>query len=129
MYASPRKRQSQTPPPPPAKTIDLNSSTRSTDPQTGAKTTKRAFHCDLIVKSDGQGGQTARQPLLTTATTQLLEAMGTSLDPVPGNIEAAAAPSEQDDAAKLPALVEELIKTEKSYISRIRALKLVRNTV
>jgi hypothetical protein len=55
--------------------------------------------------------------------------MGTSLDPVPGNIEAAAAPSEQDDAAKLPALVEELIKTEKSYISRIRALKLVRNTV
>jgi hypothetical protein len=55
--------------------------------------------------------------------------MGTSLDPVPGNIEASAAPSEQDDAAKLPALVEELIKTEKSYISRIRALKLVRNTV
>jgi hypothetical protein len=30
-----------------------------------------------------------------------------------------------DDAARLPALVEELIKTERSYISRIMTLKTV----
>ena len=51
----PRRSMSPLPPPPPPKAIDLNSSTRSTDKETGAKITRRAFLCDLIVEEQGEG--------------------------------------------------------------------------
>lgn len=50
-YRSP----SPLPPPVPSKTIDLNSSTRSTDKETGAKITRRAFLCDVVVEREGEG--------------------------------------------------------------------------
>jgi hypothetical protein len=44
------------PPAPPAKPIDLNSSTRTTDRETGAKITRRAFLCDVVLEREGEGG-------------------------------------------------------------------------
>lgn len=43
------------PPALPPKAIDLNSSTRSTDRESGAKITRRAFLCDVVVESQGEG--------------------------------------------------------------------------
>lgn len=43
------------PPPVPAKTIDLNSSTKSTDKETGSKISKRAFLCDVVIEREGEG--------------------------------------------------------------------------
>lgn len=43
------------PPPLPPKAIDLNSSTRSTDRETGSKVTRRAFLCDVVVEREGEG--------------------------------------------------------------------------
>jgi len=43
------------PPPVPAKPIDLNSSTRSTDRETGAKISRRAFLCDVVIEREGEG--------------------------------------------------------------------------
>ncbi|WVQ64179.1 uncharacterized protein L199_002341 [Kwoniella botswanensis] len=42
-------------PPVPAKPIDLNSSTKSTDRETGQKITRRAFLCDIVVENQGEG--------------------------------------------------------------------------
>lgn len=42
-------------PPAPPKAIDLNSSTRSTDKDSGRKITRRAFLCDIVVEREGEG--------------------------------------------------------------------------
>jgi hypothetical protein len=39
----------------PPKMIDLNSSTRSTDRESGKKITRRAFLCDVVVEREGEG--------------------------------------------------------------------------
>ncbi|EIW66895.1 hypothetical protein M231_05581 [Tremella mesenterica] len=114
---SPHKPQSTSPlpPPPPPKAIDLNSSTRSTDRETGAKIVRRAFHCDLILKSHGDD------------TTHLLEELGSPLAPVssdntPPRVDVGSeySPTSQ---GRLAGLLEELVRTEKSYLQRIKALR------
>jgi hypothetical protein len=43
------------PPPVPPKMMNLNSSTRSTDRESGKKITRRAFLCDVVVEREGEG--------------------------------------------------------------------------
>lgn len=110
------------PPVPPPKAIDLNSSTRSTDRETGHKITKRAFHCDLIVENDDP------------ETLELVQLLGEPLEPITSLPRAgpsrpvtapldSSSPHKQDDK-RYASLVEELVRTEKSYLSRLRALKI-----
>lgn len=55
MNMSRQRSTSPLPPPVPSKPIDLNSSTTSTDRETGTKVTKRAFLCDVVVENEGEG--------------------------------------------------------------------------
>jgi hypothetical protein len=127
-YRSPYK-NSISPPLPPPKPIDLNSSTRSTDQSTGSKVTRRAFHCDVILESEGPGKAQPRGLRLQTdhlETRNLLSHLGTPLEPaLSPEVSRAIDLNGIGDPTRLPALVEELIKTERSYISRINALKTV----
>ncbi|KAL7421475.1 hypothetical protein Q5752_004362 [Cryptotrichosporon argae] len=115
-------------PPVPPKPIDLNSSTRSTDHSTGAKITRRAFLCDVVVERQGE----------ETAT--LLAHLGTPLAapsslPAPPRL---TSPREEDEdereihwslakredmGKRLRSLIEELVRTERSYVMRLKALK------
>ncbi|TYJ55176.1 hypothetical protein B9479_004110 [Cryptococcus floricola] len=130
------------PPPLPPKAIDLNSSTRSTDKETGSKVTRRAFLCDVVVEK--QGEETANllahlgEPLQPLST---LPAPDTSSKSSPTTPSRLSRPPDADDeeredavpawtAAKrhemekrLENLIDELVRTEKSYYSRIHALK------
>ncbi|WVQ75384.1 hypothetical protein IAR50_005004 [Cryptococcus sp. DSM 104548] len=130
------------PPPLPPKAIDLNSSTRSTDNDIGNKVTRRAFLCDVVVEK--QGEETANllahlgEPLKPLST---LPAPASSTDGRPQTPSRLSQPPDADDdegedtgpawtAAKrqemekrLENLIEELVRTEKSYYSRIHALK------
>ncbi|WVR09186.1 hypothetical protein IAU60_006248 [Kwoniella sp. DSM 27419] len=103
--------------------IDLNSSTRSTDGDTGHKITRRAFLIDLVVDKPGR------------ETADLLAHLGSPLEPlttlpIPPTaptsvVETDAAPRHlhEDATQRLDNLIEELVRTEKSYLSRIHALK------
>ncbi|KAK6904572.1 hypothetical protein I203_105388 [Kwoniella mangroviensis CBS 8507] len=129
-------------PPVPAKPIDLNSSTRSTDRETGQKITRRAFLCDIVVENQGE------------ETGNLLSYLGTPLKPLsilpsppsttngrPTTPSRLSVPPDSDDdetmgkspgwsghrseemSNRLNNLIEELVRTERSYLSRIHALK------
>ncbi|WWC97695.1 hypothetical protein V866_004579 [Kwoniella sp. B9012] len=129
-------------PPLPAKPIDLNSSTRSTDRETGQKITRRAFLCDIVVENQGE------------ETANLLSYLGTPLKPLsllpsppsttngrPTTPSRLSVPPDSDDdetmgkspgwsghksgemSNRLNNLIEELVRTERSYLSRIHALK------
>lgn len=110
------------PPPPPPKAIDLNSSTRSTDRETGHKITRRAFHCDLILEDD------------TPETLDLVALIGEPIEPIsclpaptaarPSTPPPETSSPQKQDEKRYASLVEELVKTEKSYLSRLRALKI-----
>lgn len=129
-YSSPRKPPHPSPSPAaPSKPIDLNSSTRSCDPETGTQITRRAFHCDIIVPNETPGKYYAaacnRSP---PETVDLLHQLGAPpSDPAsfPLGNESRLVPEEIDDPKRLPSLLDELVKTERSYVSRIRALKAV----
>ncbi|OCF72444.1 hypothetical protein I204_06823 [Kwoniella mangroviensis CBS 8886] len=126
----------------PAKPIDLNSSTRSTDRETGQKITRRAFLCDIVVENQGE------------ETGNLLSYLGTPLKPLsilpsppsttngrPTTPSRLSVPPDSDDdetmgkspgwsghrseemSNRLNNLIEELVRTERSYLSRIHALK------
>ena len=59
-------------------------------------------------------------------TRNLLTHLGAPLDETSlPEVSAAVDTSGKGDIARLPALLEELVKTERSYLSRIRALKSV----
>jgi hypothetical protein len=59
-------------------------------------------------------------------TRNLLSHLGAPIEPsLPPEVSKVVDMSGTDDAARLPALLEELIKTERSYISRIMTLKTV----
>lgn len=137
-------RNSPSPPPVPPKTttskaIDLSSSTTSTDRATVSKITRRAVVCDVVVERDGE------------ETTTLLAQLGhtvdplTALPPLPQPPLTPSRKSQESDSdlsaysgwtaskrdemeKRLQSLIEEFVRTEKSYISRIKALKTVRLT-
>ncbi|KAK4685638.1 hypothetical protein P7C73_g4506, partial [Tremellales sp. Uapishka_1] len=142
--ARPKQRStSPLPPPPPPKAIDLNSSTRSTDKETGVKITRRAFHCDVVVEKGGE--ETASfltnlgLPLAPLSTLPAPLPPTTSRPTTPSRL---ALPPDSDDEdeqerttewsmgkkeemeKRLASLIEELVKTERSYLNRIRALKI-----
>lgn len=61
-----------------------------------------------------------------TETRNLLTHLGTPINETSlPEVAAAVDTSGKGDIARLPALLEELVKTERSYLSRIRALKSV----
>lgn len=63
---------------------------------------------------------------LAIETRNLLTHLGSPLDEVAlPEVAAAVDTGGKGDVARLPALLEELVKTERSYLSRIRALKSV----
>ncbi|OWZ53685.1 hypothetical protein C368_04069 [Cryptococcus neoformans 125.91] len=129
-------------PPAPPKAIDLNSSTRSTDKDSGGKITRRAFLCDIVVEREGE------------ETANLLAHLGEPLKPLstlpppaqttngrPTTPSRLSQPLDSDDDArentgpvwtaaksdemkkKLTNVIDELVRTERSYLSRIHALK------
>ncbi|KAK8843437.1 hypothetical protein IAR55_007094 [Kwoniella newhampshirensis] len=129
------------PPPPPPKTIDLNSSTRSTDRETGNKVTRRAFLCDVVVEREGE--ETAN---LLAHLGEPLKPLSTLPPPPPSTNGRPTTPSrlalppdsddERDGASpgwtgarkeemthRLSNLIDELVRTERSYLSRVHALK------
>ncbi|WVN91089.1 uncharacterized protein L203_106336 [Cryptococcus depauperatus CBS 7841] len=129
------------PPTLPAKAIDLNSSTKSIDRETGNKITRRAFLCDVVVER--QGEETANllahlgEPLRPLST---LPPPPTFTNERPQTPSCLPKPRDEDDepddigptwtAAKrdemkkrLANLIEELVRTERSYLSRVHALK------
>lgn len=161
-YRGPNGRQrssSPLPPPVPAKPIDLNSSTRSTDKETGTKITRRAFLCDVVVEREGEGRvmRSGQVTELISEATNLLSHLGRPLAPLStlpsppppaSSYSQAHTPTKRftesrdgDDDSDQPAvwskekeeemdqrlrnLIEELVRTEKSYLMRIQALKKV----
>ncbi|WWC64175.1 uncharacterized protein I303_106783 [Kwoniella dejecticola CBS 10117] len=130
------------PSPPPSKAIDLNSSTRSTDRETGQKVTRRAFLCDVVVEKEGE--DTANllaslgNPLQPLALLQAPPAVTNGRPNTPsrplvhpaedadeaiGGARGWANSRQPETSARLMNLIEELVKTERSYLSRIHALK------
>ncbi|WVQ81448.1 hypothetical protein IAT38_003572 [Cryptococcus sp. DSM 104549] len=130
------------PPPLPPKAIDLNSSTRSTDRETGGKVTRRAFLCDVVVERDGE--ETAN---ILAHLGEPLKPLSTLPPPPPSTNGRPTTPSrlalshdEDEDEGedrnpgwsgakkeemkkRLDNLIEELVRTERSYLSRVHALK------
>ncbi|WRT68909.1 uncharacterized protein IL334_005891 [Kwoniella shivajii] len=111
-----------------SKAIDLNSSTRSTDRDTGAKITKRAFLCDVVVEREGE--ETANllahlgEPLKPLSTLPLpVSTNGTtssrlSLPPDPEDTDACplwSGSKKEEMSNRLNNLIEEL-----SYADRLR---------
>lgn len=141
-----RIRADTSPPPVPAKTvantpknfIDLNSSTRSADPirpdrwatQPGRpEIARRAFLCDVIVDYDNDETNVLLsrlgEPLPRMTTLPAKNACPTtprkSEDDDENAISSLSALEEQQ--RRLQSLIEELVRTERSYVSRLRALK------
>ncbi|WOO83440.1 Rho guanine nucleotide exchange factor gef2 [Vanrija pseudolonga] len=129
----PTARSPSPPPlPPKASAIDLNSSTRSTDRETGLKVTKRAFLCDVVVERNGP------------ETTALLSHLGNAVAPqsaLRNSQNTPTTPSRRSEnggavaskwsvekssemQTRLSAILDEFIKTERSYVARIKALKM-----
>ncbi|WWD21038.1 hypothetical protein CI109_105519 [Kwoniella shandongensis] len=129
------------PPPPPPKLIDLSSSTKSTDRETGNKITRRAFLCDVVVEREGE--ETAN---LLAHLGEPLKPLSTLPPPPPSTNGRPTTPSrlalppdsddERDGASpgwtgarkdemthRLSNLIDELVRTERSYLSRVHALK------
>ncbi|WVW79055.1 hypothetical protein I302_101018 [Kwoniella bestiolae CBS 10118] len=127
---------------PPTKPIDLNSSTKSTDRETGSKITRRAFLCDIVVEK--QGEETANllahlgQPLkplsiLPSAPastngrpntpSRLSIPPDSEEDELEGKSPGWSGPRREEMSNRLNNLIEELVRTERSYLSRIHALK------
>jgi hypothetical protein len=111
--------------------IDLNSSTGSYDRSSGSKVARRAVLCDVVVERHGeetagllaQLGQTL-EPGAPQERTPLVPA--TPSDPAPPSWD----PSKREEMEhRLRQLSEELIRTERSYVSRIEALQKVRERV
>ncbi|ORX38894.1 hypothetical protein BD324DRAFT_296964 [Kockovaella imperatae] len=127
-----RQSGSPIPPPPPPKPIDLNSSTRSTDKETGSKITRRAFLCDLVVEHEGEETANLLPYLGESLATPSLIA-GPSRTNTPSkrstnlNENEPTAPWSKEKqlemSTRLKNLIEELVRTERSYLSRIEALK------
>ncbi|RSH95410.1 hypothetical protein EHS25_000497 [Saitozyma podzolica] len=129
------------PPPLPPKMIDLNSSTRSTDRESEKKITRRAFLCDVVVEREGeetnallaQFGQplsplsTLPAPLSTTSnptTPSRSRSVAAEDDDGREAAHEAWAPNKREEMAKrLSNLIEELVRTERSYLQRIKVLK------
>ncbi|ORY29168.1 hypothetical protein BCR39DRAFT_533070 [Naematelia encephala] len=126
------------PPPVPPKTIDLNSSTRSTDKETGTKVTRRAFHCDVIVEREGAETRellmhlgrpvlplsTLPKPQVPFPPSQLAVTTNEQKTRDVLGESSTWTVSKQEEASKrLAMLIEELLRTERSYVSRIRALR------
>ncbi|OCF31354.1 hypothetical protein I316_06959 [Kwoniella heveanensis BCC8398] len=121
--------------------IDLNSSTRSTDKDTGNKVTRRAFLIDVVVENAGE--ETANllshfgdpvRPLTTLpappVTTSQPSSSRSSDSDSQKDLEDASecagqwtGPKKLEMATRLNNLIEELVRTERSYFSRIHALK------
>ncbi|WWC91355.1 uncharacterized protein L201_006298 [Kwoniella dendrophila CBS 6074] len=141
--AVPRQRSADPfPPPPPSKPIDLNSSTRSTDKETGQKVTRRAFLLDVVVENQGEetanllshlGNPLKPLSIFQSPATAKHEIPNTpsrlSLPPRSEDTEAEgpspgwSGPRKEEMSIRLNNLIEELVKTERSYLSRIHALK------
>lgn len=130
----PTARSPSPPPlPPKASAIDLNSSTRSTDRETGLKVTKRAFLCDVVVERNGPETTALLSHLGNAVAPQsaLRNSQNTPTTPSRRSENGSAAASKwsveksSEMQQRLSAILDEFIKTERSYVARIKALKTV----
>lgn len=129
-------RDSPSPPPLPPKhagskhVIDLNSSTGSFDRNTGSKVTRRAVLCDIVVERHGEETTNLLSQLghtleATTAYSQQRSTLSTTTKSTEGG-PTSWDPTRRDEMdTRLRSLIEELVRTERSYHARISALKVV----
>lgn len=139
-------RNSPSPPPPvppkslsvsvPRHVIDLNSSTGSYDRSSGSSVSRRAVLCDVVVENHGeetsslimQLGETL-EPSILNQHHQTQTQKQQPFSPIwvtPEGDRTPWDPSKRDEMEhRLGQLAEEMIRTERSYVSRIAALQKV----
>lgn len=143
-----RLRATSTPPPVPQRqpvestpknTIDLNSSTRSGDPAFlpgHADITRRSYLCDVVVEYESDetnallarlGDAVGRVTALSAPSQTTPNTPRKQLDPESSHEDPLAASSGrlEEQQRRMLSLIEELVRTERSYVSRIKALKKV----
>lgn len=124
----PTPRSPSPPPLPPKNYIDLNSSTRSADPEVST----RAYLCDVVVVGSENNETTAllsqlgdvveRPTAIPRPKSQPSSADRTRI-PESDDATGGSASKQEELDKRLRALIEELVRTERSYVSRIKALK------
>lgn len=132
----PTTRSPSPPPLAPKSYIDLNSSTRSSEHITGSKVSTRAYLCDVVVEGPennetrallSQLGQPVERPTALPRPPQPQASTNLGRSPSdPEDVAGSSASKQEEMEKRQRALLEEFVRTERSYVSRIKALKTVR---